>query len=235
MAMRKRRAVNVQQMLRSDGALCVTFVNTGYRKPLDLYDGLLAWGAEVGALATTDVQRLGRLADERPGLAGGVCRRALTLRARLERMLLALAAGDKATKADFQAFDVELRAALANRHQIETTSGYRWAWAADVEDDLDRMLWPVLLSTAELLTSEDRSRVRQCAGQGCGLLFIARNAGRRRKWCGPACGERARSADHYRKKVGPKRRALKRQYQQHTGVRMEIEAFRDEDGSSRRQ
>ena len=96
------------------------------------------------------------------------------------------------------------------------------------------MLWPVLLSTAELLASADRSRVRQCAGQGCGLFFIARGVGSRRKWCGPACGNRARSADHYRKKVKPRRRALKRRYRQHAGVRMEIEAFRDEDESSRR-
>ena len=111
MAKRKRRTVSARQMLRSDGALCVSFVNTGRRKPLESYDDLLAWGVETGALGTTDSARLGQLAEERPGVAGGTLRRAQTLRARMERMLLALIAGGKAAKADFSGGGFRRRAA----------------------------------------------------------------------------------------------------------------------------
>ncbi len=219
------------QMLRLDGALCVTFVNTAWRKALETYDDLVAWGVETGTLSSADAPRLSRAAAERPGVAAGVTRRASTLRARLERMLLARADGRKAAAADFKAFNAELRATLAGRHMVQTTTGYRWAWAVDPgAEELDRMLWPVLYSTAELLASEDRFRVRRCPGKDCGLLFVARGSGSHRKWCSPACSERARSVKHYHKKVKPKRQALLRKFRQDAGVRMELDAFDDEPG-----
>ena len=230
MARRKRRQT-AKQMYRADGALCVTFVNSAHRQPLETYDDLIAWGVDTGALASAEAPRLSRAAGERPGLAAGVVRRGQTLRARLERILLALADGAKVATADFNAFNIELRAALASRHLVQTTTGFHWAWAVDPQpgdsapDDLDRMLWPVLLSTADLLASEDRSRVRRCQHQDCGLFFIARGAASQRKWCRRACGERARSVKHYRRQVKPRKKALMRQVRPDAGVRMERAAF----------
>ncbi len=223
---RRQRRQTAKQMLRSDGALCVTFVNSARRGPFETYDDLLAWGVGSGALPAADAERLGHAAAARPGVAAGVARRGATLCARLERMFLALPGGGNAAAADFKVFNAELRAALASRHMVQTATGYRWAWAVDPDpDDLDRMLWPVLLSTARLLASEDRLRVRRCSRLGCGLLFIARGSGRPRKWCTPACGERARSVKHYRKKVKPEKQALMREVRPNAVVRMESEAF----------
>ncbi len=231
---RGKRRQTAEQMRRADGALCVTFVNTAWRRPLETYDDLVAWGVETGALSSSDAPRLSRAAAERPGIATGVARRAQTLRGRLERILLALARGEKAAAADFSAFNTELRAALSARCLVPTTTGYRWAWAVeDGEEDLDRMLWPVLFSAARLMASEARSRVSRCPGQDCDLFFIARGSGRPQKWCSKACGERARSVKHYQRKVKPARKELQRKYRQSASVRMELERFSGESGGKK--
>ncbi len=86
---KRKTETRLQKMLRSDGALCVTFVNTalGKRRPLESYADLLAWGVETGILAQAGATLLARVAAERPGPAAGVAKRAKTLRARLERIL----------------------------------------------------------------------------------------------------------------------------------------------------
>ncbi|MEE8523251.1 MAG: CGNR zinc finger domain-containing protein [Thermoanaerobaculia bacterium] len=94
---------------------------------------------------------------------------------------------------------------MASRHLVATSGGYRWTWGDAGGEDLDRMLWPVLLSAADLLTSRYRERVGQCAGEGCGLIFVTRNSGRPRKWCGVVCRNRNASRKHYRLRVKPKR------------------------------
>ncbi len=225
---RRRRRQTTKQALRADGALCVTFVNSAWRGPLETYDDLVAWGVDTGALASAEAPRLARAAAERPGVAAGVFRRGSTLRDRLERILLALATGGKVAAADFNAVNADLRAAMASRHLVRTATGHRWAWAVDSDgEDLDRMLWPVLLSTAELLASGDRRRVCRCPYQGCGLFFIAGGAADRRKWCSPACGERARSVKHYHKQVKPRKKKIMREVRPDAGVRMERAAFEE--------
>lgn len=50
-----------------------------------------------------------------------------------------------------------------------------------------------------LLTGPDAGRVRECAHPDCRLQFLALNA--RRRWCSSAtCGNRARVAEHYRRR-----------------------------------
>jgi predicted RNA-binding Zn ribbon-like protein len=208
MAKRRRKALTrMQKLLHSDGALCVTFVNTEApgRGAIESYDDLLAWGVAAGALSATEAERLAAAAAEHPGNAAGAVRRALTLRQRLRRILLALAEGERPAATDFGPFDADLGRAMAARHLAATPGGYRWAWGDAGGEDLDRMLWPVLLSAAELLTSPGRQRVGQCAGEDCGLFFAARNSGRPRRWCGVACRTRHSSEKHYRLRVKPRR------------------------------
>lgn len=231
---RRKRRQTPKQNLQADGALCVTFVNTAWRQQLETYDDLVAWGVEVGTLSSSDAPRLGQAAAERPGVAAGVVRRAKTLRARLERILLALVKGEKAAAADFNAFNSELRTVLSKHNLVQTTNGYRWAWAVEHgEEDLARMLWPVIHSAAHLLTSAARSRVSRCPGQDCDLFFIARDSGSPQKWCSSTCGARSRSVKHYHRRVKPQRKELQRRFRQNASVRMELETFSDESGDEK--
>jgi predicted RNA-binding Zn ribbon-like protein len=53
------------------------------------------------------------------------------------------------------------------------------------------MLWPVVRSAAELLTSDELGRVRECAADNCAWLFLDRSKNRSRRWCDMAvCGNR---------------------------------------------
>jgi predicted RNA-binding Zn ribbon-like protein len=75
-----------------------------------------------------------------------------------------------------------------------------WTWAA-ADDALEAPLWPILRSAAEILTSEDRQQVRECAGTACTWLFLDRSRNRSRRWCSmESCGNREKARRHYRRK-----------------------------------
>ncbi len=207
---KRKPALNrVEKLLRSDGALSVTFVNTAQRKPLASYEDLLAWSVEFGALSPESARRLDALAAEHPGAAAGAFRKGRTLRDRLERIFGALAVAADPAGDDFKPFNAELRRVMGAREL--DPSGRRWCWGETEDEDLDRMLWPVLYSAAYLLTSKYRGRVRQCALEGCELFFVVRNAGRPRKWCSIACGNRHTSRTHYRRSIRPRREGIQKE------------------------
>ena len=58
-----------------------------------------------------------------------------------------------------------------------------------------RALSSIAKDSIELLTGDDRLRLRACYGPGCVLYFVKDHP--RREWCSNACGNRARAARHY--------------------------------------
>ncbi|MBV8216176.1 MAG: CGNR zinc finger domain-containing protein, partial [Verrucomicrobia bacterium] len=70
--------------------------------------------------------------------------------------------------------------------------------------DEARLLGPVAWSAAELLGScESLSKVRQCAGEDCGWLFLDLTKNHSRRWCDMEdCGSKAKAKRYYRKKTG---------------------------------
>lgn len=77
---------------------------------------------------------------------------------------------------------------------------FQWAWPG-VQPDLDRVCWWVARSAAELLTSEDLTLVRECAGYDCGRLFMDATKNRSRRWCDMStCGNRAKMRRHYERR-----------------------------------
>ena len=66
-------------------------------------------------------------------------------------------------------------------------------------NNLERVVWPVARSAADLLTSDLLSRVRRCEDdRGCGYLFIDTSRNRSRRWCSmESCGNRAKARRHY--------------------------------------
>lgn len=62
-----------------------------------------------------------------------------------------------------------------------------------VHDETASLLLPVAEALATLLVEADFTRVRQCAGDACTLLFHDRTRTHRRRWCDMAvCGNRAK-------------------------------------------
>lgn len=95
--------------------------------------------------------------------------------------------------------DGALPAALGRLRLVPGRKRFTWDWAGDVEA-LDRVLWPVVRSAAELLTSGDLDRVRRCAGDDCAWLFLDRSRNGSRRWCDmTVCGNRSKVRRFYRR------------------------------------
>jgi predicted RNA-binding Zn ribbon-like protein len=76
-------------------------------------------------------------------------------------------------------------------------TGFTWTWHNE-PGALDVMLWPVVQSAGELLTSAQIVQVRECAGDTCSWLFLDTSKNHSRRWCDMKdCGNRAKAKRHY--------------------------------------
>jgi predicted RNA-binding Zn ribbon-like protein len=187
----------------SSGAVCLDLANTwGSRHDpaadrLRSYRDLVAWAAQAGLLAGDEPERLLARSERRQREAEAVLRRAVALRDAVHEVFARLAAGDDPAVADLETLNLELASALP-RLRLRAGGGCcRWEWSGP-EGALDRMLWPVVRSAAQLLTSDQVDRVRECASETCSWLFLDSSRNRRRKWCDMAsCGNRAKARRYY--------------------------------------
>jgi predicted RNA-binding Zn ribbon-like protein len=190
----------------SGGALCLDFSNTFGNRPQGLGETLhdagdvLRWAGEAGILGEDRRDDLAREAGLRPGAARGFLRRAVELRERLYRIFSSVAAGEAAVPGDLDEFNRALARAHRHLRVASRDTGFVWSWALP-RRGFDWLLWPVVRSAGELLTSEESAFVRECASDRCSWLFVDRSRSRRRRWCDmKVCGNRAKVQRHYRKK-----------------------------------
>jgi predicted RNA-binding Zn ribbon-like protein len=125
-----------------------------------------------------------------------VLERAYALREAIYHIFSASAARARPAADDLEALNQELKPALAQGRVVVTAEGFDWAWGTEMLC-LDQMLPPLARGAATLLTSEERSRVRQCASPTCGWLFVDSTKNHRRQWCSmTGCGNKARVRRH---------------------------------------
>jgi predicted RNA-binding Zn ribbon-like protein len=186
--------------------LCLDFTNTvnwhASEHPVEelpTYTDLLAWAQKVGLVTEPEAQRLGRLAARHPAEARAVLERAHALREAVYHLLSATAHAQPADPADLDLINTELPISLVHSRLAPAAEGYALHWPAQV-DALDRLLWPVAYSAADLLTHPELlARVGECADdRGCGYLFLDMTKNRSRRWCDMKdCGNRAKARRHY--------------------------------------
>ena len=189
------------------GRLCLDFVNTvdsrlgaGRVEYLRTYADLAAWAARVGAITDEDLESLRAGAGRRPAEARAALAAALEVREALYRLFWALAEDRSPEKGDLATFNSAVARTLARARIVPIASGFDWGW----EDDpraLDRVLWPVVRSAAELLTTPDLALMRMCDAEGCGWLFVDATRNRSRRWCSmEGCGSRAKARRYYQRR-----------------------------------
>jgi predicted RNA-binding Zn ribbon-like protein len=89
--------------------------------------------------------------------------------------------------------------AMAHARLRPVAEGFEWSW--DDDDDLNRIVWPVAKSAADLLAEGDLGRVRKCGSHDCTWLFYDTSKNRSRRWCDmKGCGNRAKARRHYEKR-----------------------------------
>jgi predicted RNA-binding Zn ribbon-like protein len=188
----------------SGGRLCLDFVNTVSatratpKERLNTYGDLVSWGRQAGLLDERDAQHLNQLARRRPDEAARVLAGAVAVREALFRIFCAAPECGPQRPDDMNTFNAALSRALAHVRLEATPEGCVNEWAGDA-GALDRMLWPVLRSAMDVLTSqEERERVHKCESPTCDWLFIDTSRNHTRRWCDmKSCGNRAKARRYY--------------------------------------
>ena len=188
------------------GWLCLDFANTAEwhlsehpTERLTSYAELIAWARSINLLSDRAAPQLLRVADQHPSEAARVLDRAVTLREAIYRIFVAVAAGKSPSTDDQSTLNAELSRSLSQSRLVWNKANFDWG--RDEDDALDQVLWWVLRSATDLLTSADIKRVGVCADdRGCGWLFYDTSRNRTRQWCSMrGCGNRAKARRHYEK------------------------------------
>jgi len=189
--------------------LCLDFANTvswrGAQTPQDYlgaYADLVRWGEAHATFDSETTAALLQQAAVTPVAAGRVLRRAVALREAIFRIFFAQTQNTPPIAADLDHLNLELKTAQIHRRVQADGPHYVWGWETG-EPALDDVLWRVAVSAADLLTSGELDRVRQCAGDECGWLFVDRSKNRSRRWCDMQdCGNRAKVRRYRRRQAG---------------------------------
>jgi predicted RNA-binding Zn ribbon-like protein len=103
--------------------------------------------------------------------------------------------------APFERYDEELRTlnallARANDVRVLRRDGDRLTLTLELRGSSpDELIGLLARELAELVTTEDPSLVKRCAGADCTLWFVDRTKSHRRRYCSPtACGNREKVA-----------------------------------------
>lgn len=184
--------------------ICLDFCNTAdgdlnleWTERLATYDDLLNWSVAAGIITADGAQELRQRALVRPADVDCALEHAHALRLTLYRVFEAIA---HEQTPDLTAFNAEIED-IGHRLRVVAKPGNKFHWDC-IDDDpaLEKMLWPVLWSAAELLTSDQLTHVHECNGEDCGWLFLDTTRNHSRRWCDmKSCGNRAKARRHYQR------------------------------------
>lgn len=111
-----------------------------------------------------------------------------------------IAEGGDPRAVDIDILNEELSISFNHLKLRHSENGYR----LDLERNgivLDQLLWPIAQSASDLLVSNKLNRVRRCAAEECGWLFLDTSRNRSRRWCNMKdCGNRMKARRHYKQK-----------------------------------
>jgi predicted RNA-binding Zn ribbon-like protein len=193
------------------------------KERLTSYSKAVRWAQKEGILSDAQAQDLLAAARARPADEAEALRRIIALREAVYRIFSAVAHRRPPDSDDLETLNAELADALPHLRLAaapaesdgETPNGgapdkavaseqgvlqrFTWRWSG-VEGHLTSFLWPVARAATALLTSPELVRVRECAGDPCGWVFLDLSKNASRRWCDMAdCGNRAK-ARRYRER-----------------------------------
>ena len=189
------------------GKLCLDFANTAEwhasehpEEKLKTYNDIIKWGLLAGIISEGEAKKLVQKAKKNPSGSKEILKRAIELREAIYHIFSTLAKGRLPQKRDMVVLNLNLSRTMAKSRLVQTESGFLWKTSRN-NAELDSMLNPIVRSAAELLTSEDWKRAKECADdRGCGYLFLDNSRNRSRRWCSMTdCGNRAKAKRFYKK------------------------------------
>ena len=191
----------------SGGALALDFANTiggTHVRPthdhLRDYGDIARFAVLAGSLAPGTSRRLIARAEREPKRAEAVYELGVALREAIWAVFSALASGESPRDADLDLIGDAAAAGAARSRLVHDRNGVSWSLGSD-SDELERPLWDIARSAADLLTSGDHDRIKECASATCEWVFLDRSRNRSRRWCDMSdCGNRAKARRFQAKK-----------------------------------
>lgn len=186
------------------GALCLDFANTIHeygasdpREELHSFQDLLSFAHQAGAVTERDAAILSNRAAINPSMAIKTLTEAREFRRSLYRSFSAIAHGKNPSSADVAYFNRLIPRTMQNLRVQTKGHDMAWVWRKD-HRNLEPVMWPIVQSAFELLTSDERSLVRECESEDCTWLFLDKSKNRTRRWCDmKICGNRAKWHRYY--------------------------------------
>ena len=170
------------------------------------YADLVEFGRRAGTLTPAQARRLIEESERQPSRAMAALRRGKALRETIWRVFDAIAKKARAESSDLTTIHEEELAALQHAHIRQSGSGVAYEWSDEVL--LDRPLWAIARSAAELLRSKDVAQVRECGSATCEWLFVDRSRNHTRRWCDMNdCGNRAKVRRFRERQRAPRAKA----------------------------
>jgi predicted RNA-binding Zn ribbon-like protein len=118
------------------------------------------------------------------------------LRALLQAMASAISAEGRAEPDQLTELNHILRSGL-HYHQLRIRPDGNRYEVSQVGDRLDQARAAIASSFAHFVADDAPERLRVCANEGCGEVFVDRSPGGRRRWCDMrTCGNQAKVARH---------------------------------------
>jgi predicted RNA-binding Zn ribbon-like protein len=191
----------------SGGSLCLDFANTvGYRwtevqrEHLTSYRSLVAWAEQAKIVSSEEATQLLAVAARQPDKADTVLQQAIAVREVIYRIFAAVAQEEAPADADLAQLNAALAYALLHNKIVRHEQHFEWSWDFNREA-LDYIIWPVVRSAADLLTSDTLPMLRICAADDCQWLFMDTSKNQTRRWCNMrSCGNRAKARRHIERK-----------------------------------
>ena len=191
----------------SGGALALDFANTvggTHVRPthdhLQSYGDIASFAVLAGGLPPGVAKRLADRAERDPRRATAVYELGIALRESIWAVFSALASGESPSDADLALIGDAAADGAARSRLVYDKDGVGWSLPPE-SDDLERPLWDIARSAADLLTSGDHERIKECASTSCEWVFLDRSRNRSRRWCDMSdCGNRAKARRFHAKK-----------------------------------
>jgi predicted RNA-binding Zn ribbon-like protein len=166
------------------------------------YNDLLRFVTQSELLTEAMARGLRRLASpvaEREQACNQVLYKARAFREHLASVTYALIDGLDIPQSSLAVLDASIKQAAEHRELVTESTLLAWRWSG-ITGDLASPLWLLAQATADLLLSEDASRIRSCAAVTCRWLFLDTSKNHTRRWCNmKICGNRMKAHRyHYR-------------------------------------
>lgn len=199
--MANRKLLPVTELPLVGGALCLDLINTtgardsdAPRERLLTYADLLVWGRRAGIASQSRADYLRKRIAKEPREAEAAVARVRELREQLYAVFRPLADGAEPSRDAVAQVDKWWRADCKRRQLVSRSGVFEFRLQVS-GDELDAMVWPIVSSAVELLTSDRLTRLKRCGE--CDWLFLDESKNGSRTWCKKDCGDRVRARRHY--------------------------------------